>query len=73
MVTDIDIFLNILAVSMFSGLIYVICEIEKCGLKLEQLDKPIVDGKNKLDVAFREFARKVVRGLLITLRMVKRK
>lgn len=73
MVTDIDIFLNILAVSMFSGLIYVICEIEKCGLKLEQLDKPIVDGKNKLDVAFREFARQVVRGLLITLRAVERK
>lgn len=71
--TDMDIFGSILTIFMLSGLIYVICEIEKCGLKLEQLDKPIVDGKNKLDVAFREFARQVVRGLLITLRMVKRK
>lgn len=71
--TDIDTFGSILAIFMFSGLIYVIYEIKKCGLKLEQLDKPIVDGKNKLDVAFREFARQVVRGLLITLRAVERK
>lgn len=68
-----DIFGSILAIFLFSGLIYVIYEIEKCGLKLEQLDKPIVDGKNKLDVAFREFERQVVRGLLITLRAVERK
>lgn len=73
MMTDMDIFGSILTIFMLSGLIYVIYEIEKCGLKLEQLDKPIVDGKNKLDVAFREFARQVVRGLLITLRMVGRK
>ena len=71
--TDMDIFGSILAIFMFSGLLYVIYEINKCGLKLEHLDKPIVDGKSKLDVAFREFARRVVRGLLITLRMVGRK
>lgn len=73
MMTDMDIFGSILTFFMLSGLIYVIYEIEKCGLKLEQLDKPIVDGKNKLDVAFREFAKQVVRGLLITLRVVERK
>lgn len=73
MMTDIDTFGSILAIFMFSGLLYVIYEIKKCGLKFERLDKPIVDGKNKLDVAFREFARQVVRGLLITLRVVERK
>ena len=73
MMTDMDIFGNILAVFMFSGLIYVIYEIKKCGLKFEHLDKPIVDGKSELDVAFREFVRQVERELLITLRMVKRK
>ena len=71
--TDIDIFGSILAILMFSGLIYVIYEIKKRGLKFEQLDKPIVDGKSELDVALREFARQVVRGLLITLRVVERK
>ena len=73
MMTDMDIFGSILAIFLFSGLLYVIYEIKKCGLKFEHLDKPIVDGKNKLDVAFREFARQVVRGLLITLRVVDRK
>ena len=68
-----DAFESILAVFMFSGLIYVIYEIKKCGLKFEHLDKPIVDGKSKLDVALREFARQVVRGLLTTLRVVERK
>lgn len=71
--TDIDTFGSILAIFMFSGLIYVIYEIKKRGLKFEHLDKPIVDGKSELDVALREFARKVVRGLLITLRVVERK
>jgi len=73
MMTDMDIFGNILAVFMFSGLIYVIYEIKKCGLKFEHIDKPIVEGKSALDVALREFARQVVRGLLITLRVVERK
>lgn len=73
MMTDMDIFGSILTIFMLSGLIYVIYEIEKCGLKLEQLDKPIVEGKSELDVALREFARQVVRGLLITLRVVERK
>ena len=71
--TDIDTFGSILTIFMLSGLIYVIYEIKKCGLKLEHLDKPIVDGKSELDVALREFARQVVRGLLITLRVVERK
>lgn len=71
--TDIDTFGSILAIFMFSGLIYVIYEIKKRGLKFEHLDKPIVDGKSELDVALREFARQVVRGLLITLRVVERK
>ena len=71
--TDIDTFGSILAIFMFSGLLYVIYEIKKCGLKFEHLDNPIVDGKSELDVALREFARQVVRGLLITLRMVERK
>lgn len=73
MMTDMDIFGSILTIFMLSGLIYVIYEIEKCGLKLEQLDKPIVEGKSELDVAFREFARQVARELLITFRVVKRK
>nr|DAW68511.1 MAG TPA: hypothetical protein [Caudoviricetes sp.] len=73
MMTDMDIFGSILTIFMLSGLIYVIYEIKKCGLKLEHLDKPIVDGKSELDVALREFARQVVRGLLITLRVVERK
>lgn len=73
MVTDMDIFGSILTIFMLSGLIYVIYEIKKRGLKFEQLDKPIVDGKSELDVALREFARQVVRGLLITLRVVERK
>ena len=71
--TDIDTLGILLAIFMFSGLIYVIYEIKKCGLKFEHLDKPIVDGKSELDVALREFARQVVRGLLITLRVVERK
>ena len=73
MMTDIDTFGSILAIFMFSGLIYVIYEIKKRGLKFEHLGKPIVDGKSELDVALREFARQVVRGLLITLRVVERK
>ena len=52
MMTDMDIFGSILAIFMFSGLLYV---------------------KSELDVALREFARQVVRGLLITLRVVERK
>ena len=71
--TDIDIFGSILAIFMFSGLLYVIYEIKKRGLKFEQLDKPIVEGKSELDVAFREFARQVARELLITFRVVERK
>ncbi len=73
MMTDMDIFGSILAIFMFSGLIYVIYEIKKRGLKFEQLDKPIVEGKSELDVAFREFARQVARELLITFRVVERK
>ena len=71
--TDTDILGIILTFFMSSGLIYVIYEIKKCGLKFEHIDKPIVDGKSELDVALREFARQVVRGLLITLRVVERK
>lgn len=71
--TDIDTLGSILAIFMFSGLLYVIYEIKKCGLKFEHLDKPVVEGKSELDVALREFARQVVRGLLITLRVVERK
>lgn len=73
MMTDMDIFGSILTIFMLSGLIYVIYDIKKRGLKFEHLDKPIVEGKSELDVAFREFARQVVRGLLITLRVVERK
>lgn len=73
MVTNMDIFGSILAIFMFSGLIYIIYDIKKRGLKFEHLDKPIVDGKSELDVAFREFVRQVERELLITLRVVKRK
>lgn len=73
MMTDMDIFGSILTIFMLSGLIYVIYDIKKRGLKFEHLDKPIVEGKSELDVAFREFARQVVRGLLITLRAVERK
>lgn len=73
MMTDMDIFGSILTIFMLSGLIYVIYDIKKRGLKFEHLDKPIVEGKSELDVAFREFVRQVVRGLLITLRMVGRK
>ena len=71
--TDMDIFGSILTIFMLSCLIYVIYDIKKRGLKFEHLDKPIVEGKSELDVAFREFARQVVRGLLITLRVVERK
>lgn len=71
--TDTDILGIILTFFMSSGLIYIIYDIKKRGLKFEHLDKPIVDGKSELDVAFREFARQVVRGLLITLRVVERK
>ena len=72
MMTDMDIFGNILAVLMFSGLIYVVYEIKKCGLKFEHIDKPIVEGKSEIDVDLREFVRQVVRGLLITLRVVEK-
>ena len=58
---------------MLSGLIYVIYDIKKRGFKFEHLDKPIVEGKSELDVAFREFARQVARELLITFRVVERK
>nr|DAJ67357.1 MAG TPA: hypothetical protein [Caudoviricetes sp.] len=73
MMTDMDIFGSILTIFMLSGLIYVIYDIKKRGLKFEHLDKPIVDGKSELDVAFREFARQVARELLITFRVVERK
>lgn len=73
MMTDMDIFGSILTIFMLSGLIYVIYEIKKCGLKFDHLDKPIVNGKSELDVAFREFARQVARELLITFRVVERK
>lgn len=72
MVTDMDIFGSILTIFMLSGLIYVIYDIKKRGLKFEHLDKPIVEGKSQLDVAFREFVRIVLRELLITFRMVKK-
>ena len=71
--TDNDIFGSILTIFMLSGLIYIIYDIKKRGLKCEHLDKPIVEGKSELDVAFREFVRQVERELLITLRVVKRK
>lgn len=71
--TDNDIFGSILTIFMLSGLIYIIYDIKKRGLKFEHLDKPIVEGKSELDVAFREFVRQVERELLITLRVVKRK
>lgn len=70
--TDMDIFGIILDIFVFSGLLYVIYEIKKRGLKFRHLDKPIVEGKSELDVALREFARQVVRELLITLRVVKK-
>lgn len=73
MMTDMDIFGSILTIFMLSGLIYVIYDIKKRGLKFEHLDKPIVEGKSELDVAFREFARQVARELLITFRAVERK
>ena len=71
--TDTDILGIILTFFMSSGLIYIIYDIKKRGLKFEHLDKPIVDGKSELDLAFREFVRQVERELLITLRVVKRK
>lgn len=71
--TDTDILGIILTFFMSSGLIYIIYDIKKRGLKFEHLDKPIVEGKSELDVAFREFVRQVERELLITLRVVKRK
>ena len=70
--TDTHILGIILTFFMSSGLIYIIYDIKKRGLKFEHLDKPIVEGKSELDVALREFARQVVRGLLITLRAVKK-
>lgn len=70
MMTDMDIFGSVLTIFMLSGLIYIIYDIKKRGLKFDHLDKPIVEGKSELDVAFREFARQVARELLITLRMV---
>lgn len=70
--TDTDILGIILTFFMSSGLIYIIYDIKKRGLKFEHLDKPIVDGKSELDVAFREFVRQVERELLITLRVVKK-
>lgn len=70
--TDMDIFGIILDIFVFSGLLYVIYEIKKRGLKFRHLDKPIIEGKSSLDVALREFARQVVRELLITLRVVKK-
>ena len=73
MVTDMDIFGSILTIFMLSGLIYIIYDIKKRGLKFEHLDKPIVEVKSELDVAFREFARQVARELLITFRVVERK
>lgn len=72
MMTDMDIFGIVLTIFMLSGLIYDIYKIKKCGLKFEHLDNPIVEGRSELDVAFREFARQVVRELLITLRVVKK-
>lgn len=71
--TDTDILGIILTFFMSSSLIYIIYDIKKRGLKFEHLDKPIVEGKSELDVALREFARQVVRELLITLRVVERK
>lgn len=70
--TDMDIFGSTLTIFMLSGLIYIIYDIKKRGLKFEHLDKPIVDGKSELYVAFREFVRIVLRELLITFRMVKK-
>ena len=72
MMTDMDIFGIILDIFVFSGLLYVIYEIKKRGLKFGHLDKPIIEGESSLDVALREFARQVVRELLITLRVVKK-
>lgn len=71
--TDTDILGIILTFFMSSGLIYIIYDIKKRGLKFEHLDKPIVDGKSELDVAFREFVRQVEREILIILRVVERK
>lgn len=70
--TDTDILGSILTIFMLSGLIYIIYDIKKRGLKFEHLDKPIVEGKSELDVAFREFVRVVLRELLITFRVVKK-
>lgn len=70
--TDTDILGSILTIFMLSGLIYIIYDIKKRGLKFEHLDKPIVEGKSEIDVDLREFARQVVRGLLITLRVVEK-
>ena len=70
--TDMDILGSILTIFMLSGLIYIIYDIKKRGLKFEHLDKPIVEGKSEIDVDLREFVRQVVRGLLITLRVVEK-
>nr|DAY44863.1 MAG TPA: hypothetical protein [Caudoviricetes sp.] len=70
--TDTDILGSILTIFMLSGLIYIIYDIKKRGLKFEHLDKPIVEGKSEIDVDLREFVRQVVRGLLITLRVVEK-
>lgn len=70
--TDTDVLGSILTIFMLSGLIYIIYDIKKRGLKFEHLDKPILDGQSELDVAFREFVRVVIRELLITFRVVKK-
>lgn len=70
--TDTDILGIILTIFMLSGLIYIIYDIKKRGLKFEHLDKAIVEGESELDVAFREFVRIVLRELLITFRVVKK-
>ena len=65
-----DIFELIVVIIALVGFLITVIEIKKSGLTFEE---PITHGKNKFDVALREFARQVVRALLITLRVVERK
>ena len=47
-----------------AGFVVTVNEIKKSGLTFKE---PITHGKNRFDVAFREFVRATLRGLVITL------
>lgn len=59
-----DIFELIVVIIALVGFLITVIEIKKSGLTFEE---PITHGKNKFDVAFREFVRATLRGLIITL------